>query len=81
MPGRIRRVLLKQARRHIAFERNEPRLDEPDRPLATMTPDQRERFEADDAEHWRLAGWPEVGTRSMQRLLVVGDQVFQDRGS
>ena len=80
--ARVRRVLLKQARGHIAFELNEPRLDEPDRiwcrPLVTMTPEQRERFEADDAEDWSLAGWPEVGTRSMQRLLVVGDQAFQE---
>jgi hypothetical protein len=78
----VRRVLLKQARGHAAFELNEPRLDAPESiwfgPLHLMDPDQRQRFEEDETEDWSPSIWPEVGSRSMQRLLVVGAEVFQE---
>lgn len=78
--ARVRRVLLKQARGHVAFEINEPHLEEPASvwfgPMDTMTPAQRDHFEG--RNDGGLAAWPEVGTRAMQRLLVVDDQVFQE---
>ena len=78
--ARVRRVMLKQARGHVAFEINEPHLEEPASvwigPISTMTAAQRDGFEGrSDA---MIAGWPEVGTRAMQRLLVVNDQVFEE---
>ena len=77
--ARVRRVLLKQARGHVAFETNEPHLEEPSSvwfgPLETMTPAQRDNFEG--KEESGLSAWPEVGTRAMQRLLVLDDRVFE----
>ncbi len=67
---RVRRVILKLARAHIAYEQNEPQLDDPACvsiiPLCVMTEDAREDFEASPD-----AGlWPEVGSRAMHRILV-----------
>lgn len=77
---RVRRVLLKQARGHVAFEFNEPHLDEPANvwfgPLSTMTAEQRDHFGGHD--DGVVAGWPEVGTRAMQRLLVTDGQISQE---
>lgn len=77
---RVRAVVLKLARGHASYELNEPQLNEPGyisfKPLVTMQDAEREEFEDPDAE--LLAGWPEVGTRSMQRLLVTGGDVFQE---
>lgn len=76
---RVENVLLKLARCHAAYELNEPRIDEPEfiwfTPLSSMTEDQRHEFEngGDD-----LAVWPEVGSRAMHRLLVVGDEDFDE---
>lgn len=80
----MRRVLLKLARRHASYEFNLPQLSEPDffnfRPLLTLNTEERSRFEeSDDGAEEILAGWPEVGSRAMQRLLVVGPQVFQEK--
>lgn len=77
---RVTAVLLKLARGHAAYEQNLPQVDPPSRlyfrPLETMTADDRESFEgSDDAG---IAAWPEVGTRAMQRLLVVGSDVYKE---
>lgn len=73
----LRNVVLKLARCHAAFELNEPQLDLPTHfmvaPLISMSDGQRSHFEsAPDGEG--LAGWPEVGSRAMQRLLIVEDK-------
>ena len=77
---RVKAVVLKLARGHAAYEYNEPRLEEPDylnfRPLVTMQDREREAFER--SEERVLAGWPEVGSRAMQRLLIVGSDVFRE---
>jgi hypothetical protein len=77
---RVKRVLLKLGRGHAAYEYNEPRLEEPDyitfKPLLTMRDSEIEAFER--SEETILAGWPEVGSRAMQRLLVVGSDVFRE---
>lgn len=77
---RVKKVVLKLGRGHTAYEYNEPRLEEPDyvsfKPLLAMRESEREAFERSEEEI--LAGWPEVGTRAMQRLLVVGTDVFRE---
>lgn len=77
---RIKAVLLKLARGHTAYEHNQPQLEEPYyldfRPLCTMNESERAAFEKTaDGE---LAAWPEVGSRAMQRLLVVNPGVFSE---
>jgi len=77
---RVAAVVLKLARGHAAYEYNEPQLKEPDyinfRPLMTLGQTERQAFEDSPGEF--IASWPEVGTRAMQRLLVVGSDVFQE---
>lgn len=67
---RVRNVIVKLARGHVAFEQNEPRLDEPASvsiiPLCTMTDEVREEFESSPD----TGLWPEVGSRAMHRVLV-----------
>ena len=76
---RVNRVVLKLARCHAAFELNEPKLDEPlhleIKPLSHMTDDERVVFERDDDA---FDVWPEVGSRAMQRVLVVGADAFDE---
>lgn len=70
---RVRNVIVKLARGHVAFEQNEPRLDEPIsvaiRPVCTMTPEAREEFEVPP----NTGLWPEVGSRAMHRILVSAE--------
>lgn len=77
---RVERVILKLARCHVAFELNEPRTDDPEyvwfTPLSTMSQEARDAFEGGD--EGGLAGWPEVGSRAMQRLLIFDDAAFLD---
>lgn len=77
-PERVRNVLVKLARCHAAYEINEPRTDDPDsvwsRPLMLMTARQRDEFE--NGEQGVLVPWPEVGSRAMNRMLVMGTDVF-----
>ena len=77
---RVRTVVVKLARCHAAYEYSLPQLEEPSfiglAPLLTMTASGRSAFE--DADGSVLAGWPEVGSRAMQRLLIVDSNVFQD---
>lgn len=69
--NRVRRVVLKLARCHAAYELNEPQLQEPSsiefKPLAVMSPNERNSFECPEAQ---LSVWPEVGSRAMQRSLA-----------
>lgn len=65
---RITAVLLKLARGHVAYELNEPQLEEPEffafKPLLLMTESERNAFEDDGPRD--LADepfWPEVGSR------------------
>jgi hypothetical protein len=75
---RAKSVVLKLARGHAAYELNEPRTDLPlyidFKPLRRMSDDVREAFEGHTAT--RVAPWPEVGTRAMQRMLVLGSEVY-----
>lgn len=71
---RVRRIVLKLARGHAAFENNEPRLDAPVSirfvPFISMTADSRLRFEQGAGGP---AVWPEVGSRAMTRLVEGHD--------
>jgi hypothetical protein len=67
---RVRNVIVKLARAHVAYEQNEPQLDEPVNvsviPLCAMTDEVRNEFEASP----NTGLWPEVGSRAMHRILV-----------
>lgn len=75
--ARVNNVVLKLARGHAAFELNEPQFDDPDSiaavPLVSLRPQQRDAFETSPAPASGLAGWPEVGSRAMQRLIEGHD--------
>jgi hypothetical protein len=75
---RVQNVILKLARCHASFELNEPQLHDPDHymvtPLENLSGEQRDHFEtAPDT-----GVWPEVGSRAMQRMIVVGEQPYSD---
>ncbi len=67
---RVQNVIVKLARAHIAYEQNEPQLDDPASvsitPLCAMTDEARNDFETSP----NVGLWPEVGSRAMHRLLV-----------
>jgi hypothetical protein len=67
---RVRNVVVKLARAHIAYEQNEPQLEEPVAvsvvPLCALTRDTREAFEVSP----NTGLWPEVGSRAMHRILI-----------
>lgn len=75
---RVRNVLIKLARCHAAYALNEPRTDEPasvwSRPLMLMTARQLDQFE--NGDQGVLVPWPEVGSRAMNRMFVMGTDVF-----
>jgi hypothetical protein len=77
---RVESVVSKLARGHAAYELNLPRIDPPQyidfRPLPRMNEAEREAFEGPSAA--LLAPWPEVGTRAMQRLLVLDSEVYTE---
>jgi hypothetical protein len=68
--ARVRSVVLKLARGHAVYELDEQKSEAPSHvmiaPLHTLAPHAREHFENPPA----TAGWPEVGTRAMQRMAV-----------
>ena len=68
---RIERVIVKNARGHVLYEIGEPLLEQPSHvrvcPMEAMTARQVDLFE--NVPHG--SGWPEVGSRIMQRALVV----------
>jgi hypothetical protein len=71
--SRIRKAVTKNARGHIYYELGQPALADPDSvvvaPLETLADEQRKNFL--DVDHG--AGWPEVGSRMMTRLLTGHD--------
>ena len=66
--GRIRNVVVKLARGHVAFEYSESGLNEPSYvtclPFLAMSDRQRLQFESTDG---RFGGWPEIGSRAFCR--------------
>jgi len=77
---RAKSVVLKLARGHAAYELNQPRTDLPlyidFKPLQRMSDEVREAFEGHSAT--LVAPWAEVGSRAMQRLLVLGSEVYTE---
>jgi hypothetical protein len=77
--SRVKNVLVKLARGHAAFELNEPQMGDPlsvgFAPLGSLTAKQRDAFEQEESG---LAAWPEVGSRAMSRMLVVGDEAYEE---
>jgi len=71
--GRISRVVQKNACGHAFYEYGEPMLEKADHiqisPLVSLTPEQKQLFE--DGSH--MAGWPEVGSRMMTRVMTGQD--------
>jgi hypothetical protein len=71
--NRLNRVIVKNARGHAFFEFGEPMMNDPDvvwaYPLALLTSVQSEEFEG-GASSSALAGWPELGSRMMTRLMT-----------
>lgn len=76
---RVRNIVLKLARGHAAFELSELKVEEPSHvmfvPLCKLETHARRHFETAPA----TAGWPEVGSRAMQRMALTwaapGEQV------
>jgi hypothetical protein len=83
---RLRNVVMKLARGHAAYELNDPKHGEdPDhfwvRPLTAMTPAQRDEFEDHaDPNNIQMGLWPEVGSRMMNRLLIVDNSAVFEEG-
>ena len=71
--SRIQNVVIKNARGHVLFEHGQPAEGEPVRvaiqPIPTILPEKRKSFETIDYG----AGWPEVGSRLMTRLITGKD--------
>jgi hypothetical protein len=69
---RVRKVILKLARGHIAYELSLPRLEDPVRiecvPLSLMAPDDIEAF----LNPKETPFWPEIGSRAFIRLCRAG---------
>jgi hypothetical protein len=78
---RIRRIVLKLARGHAAYEFSVPQLEEPEDlefiPLSLLSPEQKGDFE--NAGAGGLRGWPEIGTRAFFR--ACGAPPFDDQPS
>lgn len=70
---RIDRIIVKNARGHAFYEYGEPMLSAPDQvravPLESLTAAQRDAFENIQGDGM-LAGWPEVGSRMMTRVMT-----------
>jgi hypothetical protein len=80
---RVKKILMKLARGHVAHELNEPRLDDPTvfvcKSLATMTFQERHDFETQPSGDISDAPfWPQVGSRAMQRLLIVDNVIYEE---
>ena len=78
---RVRRIVLKLARGHAAYELDEQIREEPSHimitPLHVLTVEQRRHFETPP----KSAGWPEVGTRALQRTVVLDGETPEVLGS
>ena len=70
--GRVRKVVLKLARGHGAYELGEPKIEEPDTvsilPTILLSASEIDAFEAVPNPSY----FPEVGSRAMQRLIEDG---------
>jgi hypothetical protein len=66
---RVRKVVLKPARGHAAYELSQPQLDDPREvactPIMAMSASQRVALVSE--EPGKLAGWPEIGSRAFYR--------------
>lgn len=73
--GRVRNVVLKLARGHVAYECSEPQLHEPERvsfaPICALSAEQLRSFETPPVE----TIWPEIGSRAFLHAAVVRPQV------
>jgi hypothetical protein len=73
---RVRNVIVKLARGHVAHQNSDPAHDEPEHvmvmPMPLMTARQREEFEAIPES----SIYPEIGSRAFHNLLVVGDKSY-----
>ncbi len=73
---RVRNVIMKLARGHVAHQYSEPQLDDPTSvtvlPLTVLSAEQREAFEAVPD----TLGWPEIGSRAFVNLIVAGDKTY-----
>jgi len=76
---RINNVVQKIAIGHVLFELNLLLSETPKvaiAPFATLSEDQIHNFE--DIDFMAIDVWPEVGSRSMQRLIIEEDKVFNE---
>jgi hypothetical protein len=77
---RVRNIILKLARGHIAYEYSEPQLGEPSNifmlPISEMSTEELREFEAPRAGNL----FPEIGSRAFLDVLVVGDEVVMQEG-
>jgi hypothetical protein len=77
---RICNVMLKLARGHAAFELSQPCRTQPDHfwwaPLLSLSPEENEKF---NSVHFQQVSG-EVGSRNMQRLLVMQMTILGDNG-
>jgi len=75
---RVRNVVLKLARGHVAYELSLPQLDEPSvvgfLPFITMSEDDRTGFES--VGPGGLRAWPEIGSRAF--LRACGAKPYAD---
>lgn len=80
---RVLKVMLKLARGHVVYELSTWRLHDPRvvriAPLLTLTDEARAAFEAEPRSEG-FASWPEIGTRSFMRTLVVSKDCFIEDG-
>lgn len=76
---RVSRIAEKLARGLVDYELNEPQLHAPDltssRPLMLMAYGELRAFEG---EPGGLAFWPEIGSRAFHRLLLGGNDEFEN---
>jgi hypothetical protein len=76
--GRVSAIVTKLAQGHGLFEMHELCTGKPDElsfiPLGLMSQQQRDDFENPSSDVF--SGWPEVGSRAMQRLLISGTELL-----
>jgi hypothetical protein len=72
---RVRAVVVKLAQGHSLYELHEPCIQMPDevdiRPFELMSASEHDDFENPDPS----SGWPEVGSRAMQRMVIFDSQI------
>lgn len=79
-PKRVRNVILKLARGHLAYEFGLPLRGEPEvvsfMPLIAMSEDQVSEFEMPENDSRIL--WPEIGSRAFVRACIVGGDLVSN---